>query len=58
MRPLAKKVDDFLREALEQEKLDLEREHGFIQWLFPIREAGLNLQAQPLQLHEARVSMN
>jgi hypothetical protein len=33
---------------------DLEREHGFVQWFFPIREQGLNHQAQPLQLHEAK----
>ncbi|BFZ05290.1 hypothetical protein BsWGS_08329 [Bradybaena similaris] len=32
----------------------LERHHGYIQWLFPIRESGMNWQAQPLQLHEAK----
>ncbi|XP_059152748.1 uncharacterized protein LOC131938652 isoform X2 [Physella acuta] len=31
----------------------LERHHGYIQWLFPIREHGMNHHAQPLQLHEA-----
>ncbi|XP_059164570.1 uncharacterized protein LOC131947382 isoform X2 [Physella acuta] len=31
----------------------LERHHGYIQWLFPIREHGTNRHAQPLQLHEA-----
>jgi len=31
----------------------LERHHGFIQWLFPIRESGMNWSAQELQLHEA-----
>ncbi|XP_052270337.1 opioid growth factor receptor-like protein 1 isoform X1 [Dreissena polymorpha] len=30
----------------------LERHHGYIQWLFPIREQGLNWEAQELQLHE------
>ncbi|KAF9267319.1 hypothetical protein L218DRAFT_894462 [Marasmius fiardii PR-910] len=30
----------------------LEYNHGFIQWLFPIREHGMNFQSQPLQLHE------
>ncbi|KIP09647.1 hypothetical protein PHLGIDRAFT_86230 [Phlebiopsis gigantea 11061_1 CR5-6] len=30
----------------------LESNHGFIQWLFPIREQGMNYQSQPLQLHE------
>lgn len=31
----------------------LERHHGYIQWIFPIREDGMNWQAQALQLHEA-----
>ncbi|BFZ16269.1 hypothetical protein BsWGS_19308 [Bradybaena similaris] len=31
----------------------LERHHGYIQWLFPIREGGMNSKAQPLQQHEA-----
>lgn len=30
----------------------LEVHHGYIQWLFPIRESGLNWHAQELQLHE------
>ncbi|KAJ7795600.1 opioid growth factor receptor conserved region-domain-containing protein [Mycena olivaceomarginata] len=30
----------------------LERKHGFIQWLFPIREHGMNFESQPLQPHE------
>ncbi|ELR20514.1 opioid growth factor receptor (ogfr) region protein, putative [Acanthamoeba castellanii str. Neff] len=30
----------------------LERHHGYIQWLFPIREHGMNMQSQVLQLHE------
>ena len=33
----------------------LEDHHGFIQWLFPIREHGMNFQSQELQLHEAQV---
>jgi len=32
----------------------LESHHGYIQWLFPIREDGMNGQAQQLQLHEAK----
>jgi hypothetical protein len=32
----------------------LEAHHGYIQWLFPIREFGMNGRAQELQLHEAR----
>jgi len=31
---------------------ELEHNHRFIQWLFPIREHGMNYLAQPLQLHE------
>jgi hypothetical protein len=30
----------------------LEDNHGYIQWIFPIREHGMNYHAQPLQLHE------
>lgn len=30
----------------------LELNHGFIQWLFPIREHGVNIYSQPLQLRE------
>lgn len=30
----------------------LEYHHGFIQWLFPLQEAGLNWSADPLQKHE------
>ncbi|XP_060581361.1 uncharacterized protein LOC132737980 isoform X1 [Ruditapes philippinarum] len=32
----------------------LEVHHGYIQWLFPIRESGLNWHAQELQLHEIK----
>jgi len=32
----------------------LEAHHGYIQWLFPIREDGLNSYADQLQLHEAK----
>jgi hypothetical protein len=31
----------------------LEANHTYIQWLFPIREPGLNAKAQKLMLHEA-----
>ncbi|XP_064601568.1 opioid growth factor receptor-like protein 1 [Liolophura sinensis] len=30
----------------------LEMHHGYIQWLFPIREIGMNWHSQELQLHE------
>ncbi|KAJ7069677.1 opioid growth factor receptor conserved region-domain-containing protein [Mycena amicta] len=45
----------FIEEIHEQWLGDynkLERKHGFIQWLFPIREHGMNYESQPLQLHE------
>jgi len=32
----------------------LESHHGYIQWLFPIREEGMNFQAQRLHLHEMK----
>jgi hypothetical protein len=32
----------------------LERHHAYIQWIFPIREEGVNHLAQVLQLHEAQ----
>ena len=30
----------------------LEYHHGYIQWLFPLQERGLNWSAEPLQKHE------
>jgi len=30
----------------------LESHHGYIQWLFPIKEHGLNFESKPLQSHE------
>eukprot|EP01012_Entosiphon_sulcatum_P003611 TRINITY_DN11204_c0_g1_i1.p1 TRINITY_DN11204_c0_g1~~TRINITY_DN11204_c0_g1_i1.p1 ORF type:complete len:230 (+),score=35.66 TRINITY_DN11204_c0_g1_i1:66-755(+) len=35
----------------------LEKHHGYIQWLFPIREGGLNPESQELQLHEVHTLM-
>ncbi|PAA85112.1 hypothetical protein BOX15_Mlig021547g2 [Macrostomum lignano] len=32
----------------------LERHHGFIQWLFPLREAGINWQASVMSAKEAQ----
>ena len=32
----------------------LEVHHGYIQWLFPLREEGMNSAIHPLQLHELR----
>ena len=36
----------------------LEAHHGYIQWLFPIREQGMNYQSQPLQKHELEVRLS
>ncbi|CAF1016587.1 unnamed protein product, partial [Didymodactylos carnosus] len=36
----------------------LERHHGYIQWLFPLQEQGLNWSAQPLQKHEIELILN
>eukprot|EP01080_Neovahlkampfia_damariscottae_P001778 gene1778-547_t len=33
----------------------LEENHDYIQWLFPNREGGMNLDAQPLSKHEAQL---
>jgi hypothetical protein len=33
----------------------LEKHHGYIQWLFPVRSQGMNLYAHPLQTHELEV---
>ncbi|TFK79747.1 hypothetical protein K466DRAFT_505080 [Polyporus arcularius HHB13444] len=50
------KPDNLLIDALhEQWKTDyqrLEYKHGYIQWLFPLQEYGMNFEAQPLQKHE------
>jgi len=32
----------------------LEQHHGYIQWLFPIREHGMNMSSQRLHLHELK----
>lgn len=38
-----------------KDKFDiLEAKHGYIQWLFPIREYGMNYDSQPLQPHEIK----
>jgi hypothetical protein len=50
---------DLIEDIHDQWKLNyqhLESHHGYIQWLFPIRERGLNWQAQELQPHEIKVN--
>lgn len=44
---------DELLEYLAEDLSRVENDHGFVQWLFPIPEQGLNHQAQPLQKFEA-----
>eukprot|EP00771_Trimastix_marina_P002063 gnl/Trimastix_PCT/3173.p1 GENE.gnl/Trimastix_PCT/3173~~gnl/Trimastix_PCT/3173.p1 ORF type:complete len:290 (+),score=60.41 gnl/Trimastix_PCT/3173:36-905(+) len=47
---------DLVENILKKWKGDyrhLEWNHSYIQWIFPIREHGVNFSAQPLQLHEA-----
>ncbi|KAI8978764.1 opioid growth factor receptor conserved region-domain-containing protein [Trametes punicea] len=48
--------DNLLIDELHQQwKTDyakLEYKHGYIQWLFPLQEYGMNYEAQPLQKHE------
>lgn len=39
-------------EARAHSWVSLVSNHAFVQWLFPIREQGVNWQSQPLQQHE------
>ncbi|KAH9949872.1 opioid growth factor receptor conserved region-domain-containing protein [Amylocystis lapponica] len=41
-----------LHEKWSGQYTKLEHKHGFIQWLFPIQEYGMNYESQPLQRHE------
>jgi len=50
-RPQGALIDEIHRNWKGDYRL-LESHHGFIQWLFPIRENGMNYEAKPLQLHE------
>lgn len=50
--PDGDKIDTIHKKWWGNYKL-LERHHGYIQWLFPIRESGMNFHAQVLQKHEA-----
>ncbi len=44
-------IDEFHRDWFGQ-YTDLELEHGFIQWIFPLFESGMNFSSQVLQRHE------
>ncbi|GJN91375.1 hypothetical protein Rhopal_004396-T1 [Rhodotorula paludigena] len=50
-RPRRSRCEELQRE-LKGNWDELEDRHDFVQWLFPIREQGVNWSAQPLQLHE------
>eukprot|EP00996_Jenningsia_fusiforme_P002562 NODE_3390_length_986_cov_21.649947_g3116_i0.p1 GENE.NODE_3390_length_986_cov_21.649947_g3116_i0~~NODE_3390_length_986_cov_21.649947_g3116_i0.p1 ORF type:complete len:232 (-),score=23.43 NODE_3390_length_986_cov_21.649947_g3116_i0:159-854(-) len=51
-RPTGVTIEEILQRWPGNYRL-LEGNHTYIQWLFPIRERGLNSAAQPLQLDEA-----
>lgn len=51
--PSGDKIDTILRDW-KGNYSKLEIHHGYIQWLFPLPERGLNLEAQPLQPEEAK----
>ncbi|KAG1745939.1 opioid growth factor receptor conserved region-domain-containing protein [Suillus paluster] len=42
-----------IHESWRKDYIQLEYNHGYIQWLFPIQETGMNFEAQALQPHEA-----
>ncbi|XP_006126250.3 opioid growth factor receptor isoform X2 [Pelodiscus sinensis] len=44
-------IDDLL-EAWQEDYETLEENHSYIQWLFPLRERGMNWRAKPLTLKE------
>ncbi|GAA5847468.1 hypothetical protein JCM9279_000495 [Rhodotorula babjevae] len=50
-RPRRSRCDE-LQDELRGNWGELESRHDFVQWLFPIREQGVNWEAQPLELHE------
>ncbi|GAA5913856.1 hypothetical protein JCM8208_004772 [Rhodotorula glutinis] len=50
-RPRRSRCDE-LQGELRGQWGELESRHDFVQWLFPIREQGVNWEAQPLELHE------
>ncbi|XP_076471019.1 uncharacterized protein LOC143300955 [Babylonia areolata] len=56
-RPDGARIDDIHRHWWNNHDR-LESHHGYIQWLFPIRESGMNFQAQELQPHEAKTIQN
>ncbi|WWD22397.1 hypothetical protein CI109_106888 [Kwoniella shandongensis] len=53
LQPDNLKYEEFMR-AHERDYVELELNHGYIQWFFPIREHGVNPRAQPLEPHEIK----
>jgi hypothetical protein len=56
-RPNGDYIDKIHAEWLGNYEL-LEEHHAYIQWLFPIREHGMNVSAEPLTIHEAQAIRN
>ncbi|NP_001079776.1 uncharacterized protein LOC379466 [Xenopus laevis] len=52
-RPGGEYIDTLLSDWTE-DYVRLEENHSYIQWLFPLREKGVNPQAVPLTLHEIK----
>ncbi|WWC85779.1 uncharacterized protein L201_000645 [Kwoniella dendrophila CBS 6074] len=50
-QPDGQKYDEWMKSS-ERDFIELEMNHGFVQWFFPIRERGVNPLAQPLEVHE------
>jgi len=53
-KPDNETIDNIHKKWFGQYKF-LEVGHGYIQWLFPIREGGMNPQAQPLSKYESEL---
>ncbi|XP_069808227.1 opioid growth factor receptor-like [Dendropsophus ebraccatus] len=49
-------IEELLKEW-EKDYPTLERNHSYIQWLFPLREYGMNSYAKPLTLNEIEMMM-
>ncbi|KAG8567004.1 hypothetical protein GDO81_013468 [Engystomops pustulosus] len=53
-KPNGVKIDD-LHQYWKEDYEELEENHSFIQWLFPLREPGVNPHATPLTLAEIKM---
>ncbi|WRT63683.1 uncharacterized protein IL334_000606 [Kwoniella shivajii] len=50
-QPDGMRYDEWMK-TYERDYVELEMNHGYVQWFFPIRERGVNPHAQPLESHE------